>query len=68
MGGSTVKPFIVFWGSRYYPEGGAKDSMKEFNTDVEAVAFAEGIVADETLKWAHVMRTSDRQIVHEVQS
>lgn len=52
--------FLVFGGDVYYPSGGWEDYRGAHESEGEAVAFAKGFVAGESLRWAHVYdRTLD---------
>ena len=56
---SASKRFLVFGGSRYYPEGGAYDLLESFDTIAEAKAFADGFIDGErSLAWVHVFDSS----------
>ena len=50
--------YVVFWGDSYYPTGGATDRHKQFNSEMEARAFARGIrAASANYDWVHVWDT-----------
>lgn len=59
-----MKRFVAFYGDSYYPGGGAYDHHRSFATLEEACAFAEGVVAKDTLVWAHVWDIETDTIVY----
>lgn len=59
-----MKNFIVFWGDSYYPLGGFKDKHISFAFLEEAKAFADGLVTDGSLVWAHVVDFRMNEIVY----
>lgn len=55
--------FVAFWGSAYYPGGGAEDSHKAFATEAEASVFANAVIAGDCLTWSHVWDSETDTIV-----
>lgn len=52
--------YLVFSGDKYYPSGGLSDFHTSFESLEQAIGFANGIVAGDCLKWAHVAKLETR--------
>ena len=54
-----MKPYLLFAGLRYYPSGGWRDYMDEFDS-IEGVM---EYIADMDLDWWHIVSTETKSIV-----
>ena len=64
-----MKRYLTFYGSTYYPSGGMRDFIGDFDTKKEAVDLIEttNIKEDEgdfVFKWANIWDSKDRVEVY----
>lgn len=59
------RPYIVFWGSVYYPGGGFDDKHEFFLNEEQSIQFAKLIVEqDKKYTWAHVYDVCQRSMIY----
>ena len=52
----TLKRYIVFVaGDDYYPKGGWSDFRNDFDNEIHAIGYAQGLVSNNGLTWAQVV-------------
>lgn len=61
--GVDMKPYLVFGGMSYYPNGGWDDYLKAFDDYDKAVAYAIAYAIARELEWVHVVNVVTKGIV-----
>lgn len=57
-----MKRYLVFAGSRYYPDGGWSDFKASFDTTDEAWKFAKEFCQESEYHWSHFVDTETSSI------